>query len=547
MPRIVAATLLILSTVTLTACGAAPKPFKPDPADEPQQLVVSGLEHGIQVDLVDGAPPLLAESISAAVADQLASFGIPASLPPFDSSRFILNGRAQVGPDANVIPFVTIRWQLTDIGGEVVSDITHPIDASAFDWEYGSPRMIADIAQLAAQQAADALSDSGVAVAQGSGPALGIFIEPVSGAPGDGDAVLYDAIGRALDVAGVRVTRDRGLARYLLEGVVGLGLPENNRQFVRITWVLRQPDGKEIGKATQENFVPEGVFDEGWRRLGNFIAVAAVDGIQDVVDRWENGTSELAVVTNVLELPDDFETAELPLPAINPSDEEFLGALSERILPPGVRTPPTPVDGARRAAGETAVETLPSETGETRVSSEDDRPPPGLPIDGASFLVAGVEGAPGNGNRLLRAALKQSLRARDLTITDDPRQANYVIKGRVDMSPPKEGLQLVHVSWFVEEKDGNEVGRARQENRVPEGSLDGNWGRTAVNVAAGAVPGIQRILGERVRAFSSMRNRERPGAAETSANATGNAVGEGATGPVRVLAPDSDASPPPVR
>lgn len=122
-----------------------------------------------------------------------------------------------------------------------------------------------------------------------------------------------------------------------------------------------------------------------------------------------------------------------------------------------------------------------------------------------SFLIKPVTGAPGNGNEALTAALKSALRDRDLTISEDPRQAGFLISGAVNAGTPVNGRQYIRISWIVNTVTGEEVGKAVQENTVVAGSLDGEWGRVAEAVAYAAVRGIQDLFGD---ADSNVRERE---------------------------------------
>ena len=113
-----------------------------------------------------------------------------------------------------------------------------------------------------------------------------------------------------------------------------------------------------------------------------------------------------------------------------------------------------------------------------------------------SFLIKPVRGAPGNGNEALTAALKSALRDRDLTISEDPRQAGFIIEGVVDAGDPVSGRQYIRISWQVNTVTGEEVGKAVQENTVVAGSLDGEWGQVAEAVSHAAVRGIQDLFGD---------------------------------------------------
>ena len=110
------------------------------------------------------------------------------------------------------------------------------------------------------------------------------------------------------------------------------------------------------------------------------------------------------------------------------------------------------------------------------------------------FLVRNVVGAPGDGNLALRTAVLRALRAADAMVTDDPTQASYTIQGSVQMAVPFAGRQHTRILWLVTTITGEEVGTATQENDVPQGSLDGKWGKVAQVIADAAIPGIAQLF-----------------------------------------------------
>jgi hypothetical protein len=111
-----------------------------------------------------------------------------------------------------------------------------------------------------------------------------------------------------------------------------------------------------------------------------------------------------------------------------------------------------------------------------------------------AFLIRNVEGAPGDGNRALETAIIAALRGKDLTVTEDPRQAGYEVFGKVDVGPAVNGRQRARITWAVNTMGGQEVGKAVQENVVAAGSLDGSWGQVAVLVSSAAANGIQQLF-----------------------------------------------------
>ena len=110
------------------------------------------------------------------------------------------------------------------------------------------------------------------------------------------------------------------------------------------------------------------------------------------------------------------------------------------------------------------------------------------------IYVEPIKGAPGNGNVALTRSLRFLLQTRGALITRDPKEATLIIRCKFNIAPPKDGQQAVNILWTASDAKGKELGRIRQKNNIPAGSLDGRWGNGAEAVAAGGVEGIGQIL-----------------------------------------------------
>src|SRR5690348_16121950 len=108
-----------------------------------------------------------------------------------------------------------------------------------------------------------------------------------------------------------------------------------------------------------------------------------------------------------------------------------------------------------------------------------------------------VAGAPGDGDRSLTRAMNSALERANLTLAATPSdKKDFVVAGTVEVSPANGQQQQVKVTWVLLRPDGSEVGRVKQENAVPAGSLDGAWGDVAYAVAGAAAPGVRRLIEE---------------------------------------------------
>ena len=510
--------MCILAAVgfALSACTPVPRAFAPGEEESVGKAIVHGtFTKGIQVNPVEGTAPIMSKLLARTTVDSFEPFGLPAGVAPFDASEYILHGRAHRDKNPNAIPYVTIHWQLSNKDGLLLADLEQPVDATGSEWEFGTPDVIIRVAEDVAHRVAAILA--GIAPAQAEpAPDKGIFVMPVEGAPGDGDFALTRAIAEALKARGTRLTRYREQAKYVLTGMMEVSPSVQGRQGVRITWRMTRPDGKEVGKAEQENTVPSGTFDTQWMPTARLIAAAAVDGIHEVISGWEN-RERLNAEGGGLGVPDNLESGDLPKPG---GPKKIIAKMQDHVVPPDA---PVSKEAPSEMTAKEALEAArpetpnsappkeeksvlgPEDAGGERVVEETFKPPT-LPVasDGAAnaFLIAEVTGAPGNGNRLLGEALKRVLRARDQNVTEDPRQARFLVRGLVVMSEPKDGRQEARIVWSVEDVSGKPLGSAEQRSSVTAGALDENWGDTAVNVAMGAVVGIQRVLGDQARPFT---------------------------------------------
>ena len=109
--------------------------------------------------------------------------------------------------------------------------------------------------------------------------------------------------------------------------------------------------------------------------------------------------------------------------------------------------------------------------------------------------LGAVEGAPGNGNEALTAALKTALAARGIG-TNGGNDAPYRVLADITKSPAHNGREAIAVIWRVENGAGEEVGTVRQLRHVKAGALDGKWGAAATAAAEAAAGGMTEIIGD---------------------------------------------------
>ena len=110
------------------------------------------------------------------------------------------------------------------------------------------------------------------------------------------------------------------------------------------------------------------------------------------------------------------------------------------------------------------------------------------------IYLAGITGAPGDGNAALASQIRIKLASRGLVVQDTPANADYKLEGKVDTEPGVNGTVRVEVQWIVTDPAGTERGRVLQLNEVPPATIARFWGDVAVVVAEEAAGGIRDVV-----------------------------------------------------
>lgn len=114
--------------------------------------------------------------------------------------------------------------------------------------------------------------------------------------------------------------------------------------------------------------------------------------------------------------------------------------------------------------------------------------------EGKKLAVLECDGAPGDGNKSLRQAMREQLILSNRPPVADPARADYLISCSVKVWSDSPDSERVTIEWALLAADGNRLGQVKQANRIPKGQLAGVWGRTAHIIAQGGWQGITEIL-----------------------------------------------------
>jgi hypothetical protein len=270
----------------LNACQPLPHPFADDrpPADLVQVRDVAG----VSIVPIEGTPAAVAEKLGAAVAKALLKRDIPASEKTTILGSYQLYGRVAESRPQRGNPTVSAYWRLYDAKGRAIGEHTAKLEAPAGEWDSASPQPIEKLAGLSAEGLAPLLEEEAPTkppkVAADAGR-IRVAVGAVSGAPGDGGKSLAAAVTAVLKRQDLAIVDKDQKPDLTVEAEVSVTPVKPDKQHVKIVWRVRRADGAEIGNVGMENDVPRGLIDGPWGDVAYSIALAAGDGLIQLVAR----------------------------------------------------------------------------------------------------------------------------------------------------------------------------------------------------------------------------------------------------------------------
>ncbi len=110
-----------------------------------------------------------------------------------------------------------------------------------------------------------------------------------------------------------------------------------------------------------------------------------------------------------------------------------------------------------------------------------------------ALVFRGVRGAPGDGDQALTREVSRLLAQSGANLASNGTPDALYLVAQVDHQRGN-GADRIKITWLVEDGSGTRIGQVVQENDVPAGSLDANWGEDAFYAAQGARDGIMELL-----------------------------------------------------
>jgi hypothetical protein len=306
-------------------------------------------------------------------------------------------------------------------------------------------------------------ADPNASLIAGQPPAVSqtakIAIAPVIGAPDTVAKQLQTQLTAAIESQKLTVAKGvNDKAEYTLRGYV-VSAREKGRTKVSYIWDVTDPSGKRVNRITGEEVLSGAQTKDPW---------AAVT--PQVVDTISNKTAGSLATW----LPTQ-SAAAVAMGGAHQASPAVAGSVQTAATP--MAPPPAQ-----------APATFPAAAGGPPTTGSIGRE------GSVTAMVPNVTGAPGDGGVALTNAIQKELTRSGLALTETASAQTYKVEGKVVVGEGQNGKQPIQIDWNVKDPQGKKLGTVSQKNEIPQGSLDGAWGKTADAAASAAAQGILKLL-----------------------------------------------------
>lgn len=302
-----------------------------------------------------------------------------------------------------------------------------------------------------------------------------VSVAPVIGAPEAIAKQLQSQIAANVESQKVSIARSpTDPAEFTLRGYV-VSAREKTRTRVSYIWDVTDQAGKRVNRITGEELVV-GPQKDPWAAvtpdLVNTIAAKTASSLA----AWLPTHSAAAVAANGAAAASTAQPVAQAAPAPIAAAPAVAGSVQTAPQQQTAALAPVPVPASTpTAANATTTGSIARDTAVTA-------------------LVPSVIGAPGDGGVALTSALQRELSKSGVSLATAPGTQTYKIEGKVAVGAGQNGKQPIQIDWTVYDATGKKLGSVSQKNEVPQGSLDGPWGKVADAAASAAAQGIVKLL-----------------------------------------------------
>lgn len=290
----------------------------------------------------------------------------------------------------------------------------------------------------------------------GTAQAARVEIAPIIGAPENVSRDLQTQLAASMQRNNLTVAQGPGAkGEYVLRGYI-VASREKTASKISYIWDLTDQNGKRAHRITGEELAAATTGDP-WAGVTPQVLQNIADKTASQVGSWYSANSAV------------------PVASATPSGAPMATAAT----------------GSSATAG-TYVATAPQQVAANNPANPS--PTTGSITGPYNAVVPSVVGAPGDGSQSLTGAIQRELSKNGVSLTSAPSASTYKVEGKVAMGAGKDGKQPIQIDWSVYDPKGKKLGTVSQKNEVPQGSLDGAWGKTADAAAQAAAQGIVKLL-----------------------------------------------------
>ena len=280
-----------------------------------------------------------------------------------------------------------------------------------------------------------------------------IAIAPVIGAPDTVAKQLETQLASAIEAQRITVAKDpNAKAEFTLRGYV-VSAREKGRTKVSYIWDVTDPAGKRVNRITGEEVLSGAQSKDPWSSVTPQVVSTISSKTAGSLVTWLPTQSSAAVAMNS---PSSTGST------APPSNAAPTSYSAPAAAPSAAGGPPTTGSIARAGA--------------------------------VTAMVPSVVGAPGDGSVALTGAIQRELTRSGISLTNAASAQTYTVEGKVVVGQGQNGKQPIQIDWDVKDPKGKKLGTVSQKNEIPQGSLDGAWGKTADAAASAAAQGIIKLL-----------------------------------------------------
>lgn len=315
---------------------------------------------------------------------------------------------------------------------------------------------------------------------------------PLIGAPATVSAQLTSSLMGEVEKQGIPVARTASeAADYTVKGYI-VAAPEKSGTKLSYIWDVSDRSGQRAHRITGEEFAPGKGGNDPWATVDAGVLARIASSTATQLSAWVPTQPGTAAGAEPL-VASGATAAGAAIAAPAATEQPAVATNGQSSLTQagsGVQSANVALDTAK---------TDPLQSGQVLGDQSASAVVPGRKV----VVVPPVEGAPGDGQVSLTKALRKQLVGQGYEVLEAPASGAYTVKGKVSMGQPEGGKQKILITWAVYDGVGQYLNSAKQSPVIPQGSLDGAWGRTAEAAASGAVPKILTIMKDGKRAASN--------------------------------------------